>query len=238
MPHFSHQVLAVIPARGGSTRIPDKNIKSFAGRPLIAYAIEQALQSAVAERVIVDTDSPRIAEVAREHGAEVPFLRPPELATSSSPVTDALLFLLRRLKREEGYEPEFLLLLQATSPLRDREDIRACVERIHSEPVSTVLSVCPTQPRRDDLVFVDQGNRVCGRVAAPGDLILRGCSGGVYVIRVADFLKEKKIIMKRTTTVLCPAWRSGDIDTIEDWAIAEVLFLHREEIIKQLRKSV
>lgn len=236
MPQLSHHVLAVIPARGGSTRIPDKNVKHFAGKPLIAHAIEQALQSGIAERVIVDTDSPHIAQIAREHGAEVPFLRPPELATSSSPVTDALLFLLRRLKCEEGYEPEFLLLLQATSPLRERADVRHCFERILSVAASAALTVCPAQPRRDDLVFVDEGSRVCGRVASQGDFALRGCNGGVYVLRVPDFLKEKKIIMTNTTTVLCPAWSSIDIDTSEDWTVAEFLFVHRKEITRQLQK--
>jgi N-acylneuraminate cytidylyltransferase/CMP-N,N'-diacetyllegionaminic acid synthase len=149
-------------------------------------------------------------------------------------VTDALLFLLERLKREEDYEPEYLLLLQATSPLRELEDIRICAERIRSEPASTVLTTCPVQPRRDDLVFVNRKDCVRGGIAARGGSALCGASGGVYIMRVADFLREKKVIMNKTLAVLRPAWRSIDIDTIEDWTIAEVLFLHREEIKKQL----
>ncbi len=234
MLHSSSHILTVIPARGGSIRVPDKNIRPFAGKPLIVHTIEQALKSDISERVIVDTDSPRIAQIAKKYGAEVPFLRPPELATADAKVADALCFLLGRLHKEEKYKPEYLLLLQATSPLREVEDIRACSERMRVENAQTVLTVCPAQPRHDDLVFVDATGRVSGDVAPQGVSVLRGCTGAVYLIRVADFLKTRKIIMNKTATVLCPSWRSIDIDTMEDWAVAETLFSRREEIKKAI----
>ena len=111
------EVLCIIPARAGSKRIPGKNTKLFFGKPLIAHTIEQARKTAFITRVIVDTDSPHIAKIALKYGAEVPFLRPAELAKDTSKVVDSILCLLAKLKADEGYVPEYLVILQTTSPL-------------------------------------------------------------------------------------------------------------------------
>ena len=109
--------LAIIPARGGSKRIPNKNIRNFCDKPLIAYTIEQALATPFITRVIVDTDSKEIAKIAKTYGAEVPFIRPSHFATDKASINDALRHLLSSLKKEEGYEPDYIVLLQTTSPL-------------------------------------------------------------------------------------------------------------------------
>lgn len=98
-PLSKETILIIIPARFGSKRIPNKNIKKFAGKPLIAHAIEQALATKLADRIIVDTDSPTIAKIAAHYGAEVPFLRPARLAKDNSLIAHSIVHLLKRLKK-------------------------------------------------------------------------------------------------------------------------------------------
>jgi len=119
------EVLAVIPARGGSKSIPKKNIKSFAGHPLLAYSIAAGLQASLVNRVIVSTDDEETAEIARSYGAEVPFLRPSELALDSTPDLPVFIHLLSWLEREEGYVPEIVIQLRPTTPVRPLD----CVDR-------------------------------------------------------------------------------------------------------------
>ena len=150
-------VLAIIPARSGSKRIPNKNIRNFLGKPLIAYAIEQALKSSVIDRVVVDTDSPKIVSIAKRYGAEVPFLRPARLASDNAQIADALIHLLTRLKKEEHYSPTHIVMLQTTSPLRELKDIEDCWKLIKKTNATTVLTVCPTHPR---LYYMDKKQNI------------------------------------------------------------------------------
>jgi len=116
------KILALIPARGGSKGLPGKNIKPLLGKPLIAWTIEQAKASKYVDRVVVSTDDDEIAEVAIRYGAEVPFLRPKELARDDSPTIDAILHALDFFS-DKGERFDLLALLEPTSPLRDSEDI-------------------------------------------------------------------------------------------------------------------
>jgi YrbI family 3-deoxy-D-manno-octulosonate 8-phosphate phosphatase len=118
-------VLAVVPARGGSKSIPKKNIRSFAGHPLLAYSIAAGLQASLVDRVIVSTDDEEIAEIAHQYGAEVPFLRPSELALDSTPDLPVFEHALSWLEREEGYVPALIVQLRPTTPLRPPD----CVDR-------------------------------------------------------------------------------------------------------------
>lgn len=129
----AHKVLAVIPARGGSKRIPLKNIKNMAGKPLIAWSIEEAKKSSYIDRLIVSTDSEEIADVARSYGAEVPFLRPPELAIDTARDYDMFEHVLQRLS-EEGDVPDIVIQLRPTSPLRTVEHIDAALELLEKHP--------------------------------------------------------------------------------------------------------
>ena len=130
-------VLAIIPARSGSKRIPNKNIKDFSGKPLIVHTIEHALATSYIDRVIVDTNSEEIAKIGRENGAEVPFIRPAELAQDASQVIDSIIYTLYKLKENDGYDPTYVLILQTTSPLRKVEDIDKCWDLIQP-PISLV----------------------------------------------------------------------------------------------------
>ncbi len=235
------EVLAIIPARLGSKRIPLKNIKNFLGKPLIAYAIEQARKTPFITRVIVDTDSPHIAKVAKKYGAEVPFLRPAELATDTAKVYDSIEHLLGILKRDEKYVPDYCVILQTTSPLRELQDITACWDVIQKTKATTVLTVCPTHPRlyhlskHSDIVLVNGTEKQSTNMQAwPNTYLLNGCF--VYIVKTKNLLGEKVIITKKTKAVVCPKWRSVDLDTPEEWVMAEILFKNKNKIKSQLKK--
>lgn len=143
----SHQgyteVLALIPARGGSKSIPRKNIRSFAGHPLIAYSIAAGLASETVTRVIVSTDDERIAEVARAYGAETPFLRPHEFAQDHTPDLPVFTHALEWLAENEGYQPEIVVQLRPTSPLRRvsyiDQSVYSLLERPEADSVRSVI---------------------------------------------------------------------------------------------------
>lgn len=236
---MSPKILVVIPARAGSKRIPNKNIRDFCGKPLVAHAVLQAKRLDFVDRVIVDTDSPEIAEIAKSFGAEVPFLRPAELAQDTSRIADSLLNMLTRLKETEGYEPTHLLLLQTTSPLRDIADIDACWKRMQEGEATTVLTVCSTHPRlyhlgpHNELELVNGSEGMSTNMQAwPPGYVLNGCFA--YLVKTDALLAEKSIITKNTRAVVCDRWRSVDLDTPEDWVMAEWLFKHRAEIERDL----
>lgn len=229
------KILVIIPARAGSTRIQNKNIKRFLGEPLIAYAIKQALECGFVDRVLVDTDSKKIATLAKKYGAQAPWLRPARLAGNKAQVVDAILYDLAKLKKEQGYEPDYVMILQTTSPLREIADIAKCWRVMRARGATTVLTVCPTHPR---LYHLDRRNfikLVNGRATGstnvqdwPAGYILNGCF--VYIIKTTALLQEKRIITKKTKAVVCDKWRSVDLDTPEDWVVAELLYKNRKYI--------
>lgn len=134
------EILGIIPARGGSKRLPGKNIKSVNGRPLIAWSIESAKESQL-NRVIVSTDDPKIAQIAKRYGAEVPFLRPAELAGDKLGIEPVLIHALNWLKKEEKYQPDAVALLMPTSPLRQTRHINEAIEVLKKKKSDSVVSV-------------------------------------------------------------------------------------------------
>ena len=240
---MKRKFLAVIPAQSGSKRIPHKNIRSFNGHPLIYYSIKQALDSGIFDRVIVDTDNHKIADMAIEYGAEAPFLRPKKLADDSAKTEDALAHLLERLKDDQNYIPNVITILQTTSPLREIEDIKSC-HKIMSDPkIESVCTVCGTSPwlfrlsPEDKLILINKENASdTNTKRLDKSYILNGCM--VYMVRTDIFMKTKKIvdfINQGTVGVVCPRWRSVDLDHPEDWALAEFLYAHKDEIEKGIK---
>ncbi|MBQ7594948.1 MAG: acylneuraminate cytidylyltransferase family protein [Synergistaceae bacterium] len=138
------KILALIPARGGSKGIKGKNITPLAGRPLIAYTIEAALNSKYIDKVIVSTDNQEIANTAKKFGAEVPFMRPPELADDKAKTIDAVLHALRELN-QDGKSYDVLILLQPTSPLRNTEDIDNAIETFFDNGKKGLVSISPVE---------------------------------------------------------------------------------------------
>lgn len=134
-------MLGIITARGGSKGIPGKNIKLLAGKPLIAYTIEAAQKSGVFDRIIVSTDCPMIAHVAKQYGCEAPFLRPMELAESATASLPVIQHAVNWMRKHEGYEPEYVMILQPTAPLRQDFHIREAVDLILKTGADSVVSV-------------------------------------------------------------------------------------------------
>jgi N-acylneuraminate cytidylyltransferase len=140
---MGESVLALIPARGGSKSIPRKNVMPIAGKPLIAWSILTALESARIDRVVVSTDDAEIARVAQEFGAEVPFIRPSEYAQDLSPDIDVFRHALAQLAESDGYEPAMVVHLRPTGPVRRPGDVDAAVDLLDAHPdADAVRSVC------------------------------------------------------------------------------------------------
>jgi CMP-N-acetylneuraminic acid synthetase len=151
-------ILIFIPARSGSKGVPDKNIRLLHGKPLMAYTIEAALQSKVPSRVIVSTDSDAYAEIARHHGAEVPVLRPKELAGDHSPLLWTLYHMLHFLYRSEGFESRVLCMMFPTYPFRTRFDLDSILESVLSGMISSYM-VSPSRTAPEHL-FALAGGRI------------------------------------------------------------------------------
>jgi CMP-N-acetylneuraminic acid synthetase len=166
------RVLGIIPARGGSKSIPLKNIALLAGRPLLAYTAEAALASRHLARTILSTDSPEIAKVGRDAGLEVPFLRPAKFAGDQSPAIDAIRHALSALAASESFEPDAVMLLQPTSPLRRAEHIDAAIELLRDSGADSVVSVVPVPHQFNPVSLMKRdGDRLVPWM--PGQLITR-----------------------------------------------------------------
>lgn len=215
-------LLSIIPARGGSKGIPRKNIRPLAGRPLLHWTIDAAQESGCVDRLIVSTEDEEIAAVAKEGGAEVPFLRPPELAADDTPGIDPVLHALEQLP-----EYEWVLLLQPTSPLRSAKDIAGILNSRHDHGSPSAVSVTEvTKPPhwmfyRDEqnrLAPVLSGERPTRRQDIPPAYAL---NGALYLAR-ADWLRETRdFVSSETLGYPMPPERSYDLDTEEDWKWVE-----------------
>jgi len=227
------EVLALIPARGGSKGIPRKNIRPFAGYPLIAYSIAAALQAQSVMRVIVSTDDQEIAEVARHCGAETPFLRPAELAADRTTDLPVFQHTLHWLAEHEDYHPEMVLHLHATSPVRPRGFVDQAVRLLHENPeVECVRSVVSPGQNPYKMWRIDpQSGRMIPLLSVPGisepyntprqllpAVYLQ--TGHVNAIRPAAILQGSM-----TGTAILPlmidASYEVDMDTLADWERGE-----------------
>lgn len=242
MPRF----LAVIPARSGSKGIPDKNIKNFCGKPLMAYAIEQALACKRIDRVVVSTNSQKYIALAKKYGAEVPFLRPKELAGDKSPIFDTIKHLLLALyptsnsQRPTSKMPDYVVLLQTTSPLRSVSDIDRCIDVVLKTKADAVMTMCSTEQLLYtidkkgilNLLFNKAWLASTNRQTLPATYKINGPA--VLITRTKSILKKgnRSLIRGKVAGVVMEKWRSPDLDEPEDWALAELLFKNRLKIEK------
>lgn len=225
---MTKKFLGIIPARGESKSIPLKNIKPLQGIPLIAYTINEALKSKYLERVIVSTDDDQIAKIAREYGAEVPFIRPKELAADTSPTLPVIQHALRYLE-SEGYIPDFVVLLQPTSPLREVRYIDDAIKKILETNAETVVTLTeseihPYWMRKLDgdrvYPFIDTGEKSLRRQDLPEIYRL---NGAVVVSKTETILSGKDWQKQDIRGIIMEAVDSIDIDTPLDFYIAEKL---------------
>jgi CMP-N-acetylneuraminic acid synthetase len=135
------RILVIIPARGGSKRFPGKNIYPLKGKPLIGYPIEAAKKSQLIDRIVVSTDDEKIAAIAKKFGAEIPFMRPAKLATDVSPVIKAVCYTVKKLEKGTGYKADYIILIQATSPLITAEQIDEAIKLAIVKNADSVVGV-------------------------------------------------------------------------------------------------
>jgi len=229
-------VLAVITARGGSTTLPRKNILPFCGKPMIAYSIEAALNArragAAIDRVIVSTDDAEIADVSRKFGADVPFMRPPELAKSETPSLPVVQHAIAFAEQQSGLIYDWILLLQPTSPLRTEDDILAALKLIAEPGTTAVISISnanTSHPRKLKLIvegilrpFQDDGFQPVRRQDFGYDVYKT--NGAIYLARRDVLMQEGSFYGNCPRPLIMPAERSIDIDTQLDFDMAEFLY--------------
>ncbi|MBQ6587190.1 MAG: acylneuraminate cytidylyltransferase family protein [Butyrivibrio sp.] len=228
--------VAVIPARGGSKGVPQKNIREINGLPLVAHTIIAAKESAMFDKIIVSTDSHKIAEISKLYGAEVPFIRPDsisgDLDSSDSVVEHALLFL-----KENGENYDYVCKLQPTSPLRTERHIKEAFSLIKEKEADFVVSFCECEHsplwsgtlgedgKMDDFMS-DVDKRAC-RQELPKFYRL---NGAIYLGRTNQFMKNRSFIGKNGFAYIMDQTDSIDIDSELDFLIAEFLMRLRDGV--------
>ena len=224
--------VACIFARAGSKGVPNKNIKTFNGKPLISWAVELALEVKQINEVFVSTDSEEIAEIARMAGASIPFIRPSELATDTSPEWHSWQHFIKFLADKDGRLPEAFLSLPATSPLRSTVDIDNCLNEFKKGRADFVVGITPSErnpyfnmvkkgeDNQVDLV-IQQGERYSRRQDTPEVFDLTTVC---YVGKPGTILTKNSIFEGKVAGVEIPRERTIDIDTELDFQIADFLF--------------
>lgn len=246
------RILALIAARGGSKGLKDKNIRLLGGRPLISYSVLPCVESEHIDRVVVSTDSPEIAEIARQFGAEVPFMRPAEEATDTADLGAVYNTCLNRLYQEERYEPEIVLYLFPTYPFKTRKDVDTMIEDIAHRGYETSM-LGNAVPREDltDVCIIDADGRALPlpiRVADidhgwfstnnsifAGATAPRALTAGITDPDERDHVKalyfkdlaERGITNGKAMVRPADRIRGIDIDTIDDFNLAELVIRRR-----------
>lgn len=219
--------LAIIPARSGSAGVPDKNIRSFCGMPLVVRAIRAAAAAESVDRVIVSTDSVRYAEICRGAGAEV-VMRPPELSTSASSSESALIHALEVLVDAGEAMPEWLVFLQCTSPFTRSEDIDGLLRRVQDARADSGFTAVKShrflwRVQKDgsaDGINHDKSFRLRRQDREPEFME----NGAVYVMKTDGFLKHKHRFFGKTVMYEVPEHQGFEIDSDDDWQVAEQVF--------------
>jgi CMP-N,N'-diacetyllegionaminic acid synthase len=218
------KTLALIPARGGSKGIPRKNIQPLAGKPLIAWTILAALDCHEFDRVVVTTDDEEIADISKLWGAEIPFMRPAELARDETPSMDVVLHALHHLPQFDA-----VVLLQPTSPLRSKADIEACLAMANAQQADCVVSVSEPTQSPYWMFKLDENGRL-NKLLATNDITRRqdlppvyAINGALYFARTDWLLRNKTFLSQETLGYVMSAEKSLDIDTPFDWKLAELL---------------
>jgi CMP-N-acetylneuraminic acid synthetase len=224
------RILALIPARGGSKRLPGKNIRPLAGLPLIAWTIRAALAAGAFADVLVSTDDQSIADVATEYGASVPWLRPDDLSTDTATSVDVVLHALAACAAASR-PIDSVMLLQPTSPFRSVETISRAIDLHRRTGMAPVVSVCPAKPH-PAWCFRVSGDGSLQSFAGDGGSLGRSqdlppvfqLNGTVYLSTAADLRQDRSFLGPRTQALVVSApEESVDIDDAWDWRVAECL---------------
>lgn len=220
--------IAIIPARGGSKRIPRKNIKIFCGKPIIAYSIEAALKSNIFDEVMVSTDDKEIAEIALSYGAKVPFFRSPEMSSDTAMTVPVLLEVFDEYKKR-GNEYDFVCCIYPTAPFINSARLCEAMNKLKECKVDSVLPVVKySYPPQRALII--ENNKL--KMIYPENYNVRSQdlepiyhdAGQFYFMKIETLKKEKTLYCGRSLPIILPEVEVQDIDNEEDWNIAEVKY--------------
>lgn len=225
-----YRILGVIPARGGSKTIPKKNIKSLLGKPLIAYTIIPAKESKLLTRVIVSSDDKEIIEVSRRYGADIPFVRPKELATDLSLATDVIKHAVIGAEKLEGKKYDYVVMLQPTTPMRTAKDIDKALDKLietGADSVISVVKVGPIHPARMKKIVHDRLINYTEEEVEnmPKELLspvfIR--NGAIYAVKRDVLVNMRSFKGNVSRPYVMPEERSINIDSRMDFLLAEAL---------------
>ena len=226
-------MIAIIPARGGSKGLPGKNIRELAGKPLIAYTIEAALASTAVSRVIVSTDDKEIAEIAKRYGAEVPFMRPVELATDTANAIDTYNYTIDRLEKESGKSISEFMVLLPTVPLRLAADIDGAHRIFKNKNAESVVSYTRENHPVSWHKYIDDNGKF-EPLFEDNQLLNRQKhretyypNGAIYIFS-RELIRSGKYYSSASYAYIMPGERSVDIDTMEDFELAE-FYINRQK---------
>ncbi len=232
------KILGVIVARGGSKGIPRKNIKNLVGKPLIAYTIDAAKKSMFLTRTIVSTDDHEIVDVAKKYGAEVPFLRPSDLAEDKSTAISVIQHSLTWLKDNRGEEYDYVMILQPTSPLRQAHDIDGAIQKIVETNADSVMGMIELVDFSTKKLKKIQNDEILSLIEEEGktsafrdaDIKVYKRNAAIYLTKV-EYIFQNDLFGKVSRPYLMPAERSVDINEPIDFLIAE-FFLNKNISVK------
>jgi len=234
--NYSQTLLILIPARSGSKGLPGKNTRPLHGKPLIAWTIEAARHdNGCLSRVVTSTDDAAIAAIAQAWGAEIPFLRPKELAQDRTPAIDVVLHALEWFETSEQYRPDLLMYLQPTSPLRTAQDIRVAIQLLLDKGADSVVSVSPVKNHPYWMKQLDAEGRMTDFLTefhAPANRqelpTVYALNGAIYLARRDVLLQSKTWYTDRTYAYVMLPERSLDIDSLWDWRLVEATLSWQE----------
>lgn len=228
------KILGIIPARGGSKSVPRKNIKDLGGKPLIAWTIEAAKVSGVFDRILCSTDDQEIVDVAKRYGAEVPFIRPAELAQDTTPTLPVLQHAVSWLKENEKYEPDAVMILQPTTPFRTAKHLRDTVGLFKKTKSDSVVSVVETpgnyhpnwvfRPLDSNRAELFLGGPIKTRIKRRQDLPKAYSPNGMIYLFKTQLLfdpEDPNFYGDNVSIYIVPEKESVNIDSPEDWTLAE-----------------
>ncbi|MFZ4712624.1 MAG: pseudaminic acid cytidylyltransferase [Bacteriovoracaceae bacterium] len=221
--------IALIFARGGSKRIPDKNIKLFKAKPIISYPITTCLDAKIFDKVIVSTDSAKIQTIAQSYGAETPFTRSEKSSNDNASTLDAIIESLELFEKEFQYLPQFLCLMYATSVFTDPTELALAWKNFTASNHDSLMTLAKhsSPPQRGLVVKNNHTEYWMEEQAQKRSQDLEEIyfdAAQYYMVRTEVILKQKKFLTKNTGYNILPSMYVQDIDTTEDWAIAEVKY--------------
>lgn len=233
-----NDMIALIPARGGSKGLPGKNIKNLCGKPLIAHTIGAALNASGIDRVVVTTDSEEIAEIAKQYGAEVPFLRPEELAGDTSSAVDVYLHAVDFLQKESGQEIQKFMVLLPTAPLRGSENIEQALKEFYEKKAETLISMKEAETPISWYYGMNEEGRV-KNLGFDGQNAVKNRqvnnvyyipNGAIYILDTRLLREKRTYYSDNTVAYLMSQEESVDIDCALDFKIAELLLSQKEKL--------